>query len=104
MLVINDNVYTLEHGPSDEDTDVYIDLVLENGSPLARILHDGVSHQTIAIRVDNNFATPHADKVRFFDAGSEGYFRAVASVLPFNALAAQVRAFIRASNPEMEAA
>lgn len=104
MLVVNDNVYTLENGPSDEETDVSVDLVRENGKPIARILHDGITKQTIVIRVDNCFALHKADQVRYFENGRDGYFLAVASVLPFTVVANQVRAFIRAANPEMEAA
>ena len=101
MLVLNENVYTLEHGPCDEQTDIYADLIRENGEPFARVLHDEVGGVVIVCRVGPSMGLHEKlNRVRVYETAEHihptAYFRAVADVLPSNVLAAQVREFISA--------
>lgn len=98
MLILNGNVYTIEHGPCDEETDIYVDLIRENGEPYARVLHDGQAGQVIVIRVGQLSLHEKLDQVQIYNTADHvcpgAYFVAVAHALPSNVKAAQVKDFI----------
>lgn len=97
MLVLNENVYTLEHGMADEDTDIYVDLLRCDGQPHARILFDGQMGKIVTIC--SRETSLHGDSMREYELANystheDAYLKAVADLLPWTVKAAQVRGLI----------
>lgn len=98
-MLINGSNYTLEHGISDEEHDIYVDLIRCDGEPHARVLHDGQLGEITTIRVGSMSLHEKRDAVKQYELANygtadEAYRVAVAGVLPWNVKAAQVRELI----------